>query len=247
MKRLMIIPAAGQGSRLGKAGPKILVEVAGRPMIEYLLDLYRPYVSHFVVVVNPAFAEAVAEHCSAPGPPVELALQAKPTGMLDAILKPIERVRDFAPEKVWITWCDQIAIRPETVSRLASVEQDDPEAGVVLPTIIRTHPYIHLVRDGDGQVEAVLHRREGDEMPPVGEADLGLFGLGRVAYLEDLTRFARESEASLGTGEHNFLPFLSWLRGRTRVRTFPGTEEIESVGINTPQDLEQVEEYLRRV
>lgn len=46
-----VISAAGTGSRLGENCPKILVEVQGRTIAEYLLDLLR-YVETVIVVVG---------------------------------------------------------------------------------------------------------------------------------------------------------------------------------------------------
>ena len=48
-----------------------------------------------------------------------------------------------------------------------------------------------------------------------------------------------------GTGERNFLPFIPWLAGRKPVVTFPCTDPMEALGINTPEDLQQVEAWLR--
>ena len=51
--RLLVIPAAGLGSRLGAGVPKVLVPVAGVPMLDRLLDLYRSAVDRVVVVAVP--------------------------------------------------------------------------------------------------------------------------------------------------------------------------------------------------
>src|ERR1044072_638042 len=56
MSRVLIVPAAGAGSRLGGALPKILVPVAGRPMIDHLVTLYRPFAETIVVVAHPSFS-----------------------------------------------------------------------------------------------------------------------------------------------------------------------------------------------
>ena len=82
-------------------------------------------------------------------------------------------------------------------------------------------------------------------MPDVGENDMGLFRLSRLAYLDLLPRFAESVVRGAGTGERNFLPFICWLRGRAGVRTLSGHDEIESVGINTLEELSLMEEHLR--
>jgi len=91
----------------------------------------------------------------------------------------------------------------------------------------------------------VLNICEGDNMPEVGESDMGLFSLSRDAYSKLLPTFAQEVGRGATTQERNFLPFIPWLRGRGNVRTFPAQAEIESVGINTLDELEKVGSYLR--
>ncbi len=241
----MIIPAAGAGSRLGSALPKVLVPVAGRPILDHLFALYDAWVDSFVVVVHPSFVEPVRRHCEDGGYRAECALQEERTGMLDAILIPGERLRERPFDDVWISWCDQVAIHAETVAALAARCAAEPKTDLIFPTIRRTDPYIHLVRDAAGEVMEIRHRREGDAMPEVGENDMGLFRLSRRAYLELLPRFAAEDTRGAGTGERNFLPFICWLRERGAVRSFPGHHEIESIGINTPEELRRVEAHLR--
>jgi bifunctional UDP-N-acetylglucosamine pyrophosphorylase/glucosamine-1-phosphate N-acetyltransferase len=246
MNRLMIIPAAGLGSRLKSSIPKVLFPVHGKPMIDYLFDLYASVVEHFILVLHPSFEKEVQDHCANYPFPIAYELQNSPTGMLDAILIPRERVRKLEPTSIWITWCDQIAIQPKTVMNLLELSRQDPEAALIFPTILRTKPYIHLVRDDLGEITQILHRREGDNLPEVGESDLGLFCLSRKAYLDLLTEFSYTTKRGEVTQERNFLPFICWLKDRARVRTFPGHDEVESIGINTAEDLQRVENYLHR-
>jgi len=240
----MIIPAAGLGSRLQSPVPKPLFPVHGRPMIDYVFDLYAPVVERFILVLHPAFAQEVQRYCASHALPLEYAVQESPTGMLDAILIPYELVHHHQPTNVWITWCDQIAVHPRTVTRLATLSATDPEAGVILPTITRVQPYVHLVRNAQQEIIDILHQREGDVMPAVGEGDMGLFCLSRTAYLDLLMNFSRTVGQGSVTQERNFLPFIPWLAGRARVRTFPGQDEIESVGVNTLDDVRRLEQYL---
>ena len=244
MKPIMIVPAAGRGTRLGGGAPKPLTLVNRRPMIDIILDLYGDYVERFVLVIDPVSGHSIESHCKGRSECIEFAYQDTPTGMLDAILIPRDRLRVLSPECVWITWCDQIAISPETVVRLSHFEERPQGPAVVLPTTIGRTPYIHLERNEAGEITQVLHRREGDSMPDTGQCDMGLFRLSAQAYFDLLPRFAASTEPSRRTGERNFLPFLAWLRGRGQVTTFTGVGEIESVGVNTPEDLRRVEDHL---
>ena len=242
MDDIMIIPAAGRGSRLASERPKVLFPVLGRPMLDYLLDRYAPHVGAFAVVVHPSFRTEVERHCAGRPETIAFAVQEEPTGMLDAILIPLEQVRARDPRRIWITWCDQVAVRPETAAALAA-QGGDP--ALVLPTIHRPEPYIHFARDAAGRIVDVLHRREGDEMPDEGESDIGLFNLSRAAYCELLPEFSQLVGAGSLTAERNFLPFIPWLQRRAEIRTVGVYDEAESVGVNDRDDLRRVESYLR--
>ena len=248
MSRMLIVPAAGMGTRLGAALPKLLVPVGGTPMIDRVLALYESVVDHAVIVVSPAAREQVEAHLASRAGVIrsESVVQDRATGMLDAIVLASAAVERLAPSHVWITWCDQVAVDPRTVRKLAGLTEPGSGTALVMPTVRSVDPYIHLQRDPSGRIVRVLHKREGDAMPAEGESDMGLFALSAAAYLERLPAYARETEPGASTGERNFLPFIPWMAARGEVATFPAHELMEAVGINTPAELKRVEEYLSR-
>jgi 2-C-methyl-D-erythritol 4-phosphate cytidylyltransferase len=76
-----IVPAAGRGERLGAEDPKAFVACAGRPLIEWSLDVLRSVCDRVVVAVPPGF-EAAGLDAVEGGPvrsdSVRLALAAAP-------------------------------------------------------------------------------------------------------------------------------------------------------------------------
>ena len=84
---VLIIPAAGAGTRLQASTPKVLVPVNGRPMIDYLIDLYRPVVRRSWWSMHPSVEAASGRTARRRvGTRRRVCTQAEPTGMLDAIL-----------------------------------------------------------------------------------------------------------------------------------------------------------------
>ena len=239
--RVLVVPAAGQGSRLGADRPKALVPVLGRPMLHRLFDLYRPVVGAAVVVASPGGREAIAGAVADLDLPVTIAVQEAPTGMLDAVLLGCDAAVPAAPTRIWITWCDQVAVKPVTVERLAAAEHG---AALAFPVVETSPPYIHFDRV-DGRVRGVRQRREGDAMPDAGESDMGLFSLSMDAVAA-LPEYAAAAASGARTGERNFLPFIPWLAARQRVVTIAAADPIEALGINTPDDLRRAEAALRR-
>ncbi len=245
---VLIIPAAGAGTRLQSATPKVLAPVNGRAMIEHLFDRYCEIVQRFVLVVHPSFATEVRRHVEriAPSLDVQFATQTKATGMLDAIMLASDAAQAHSGARVWITWCDQIGVHPHTIATLARLSREHAGVPAILPTARQAPPYIHLNRGADGRITGIRQRREGDDMPPVGESDIGLFSLSPEAYYDLLPQFAADAVPASATRERNFLPFLPWLVERQRaVLTFPSVSELEAVGINTPDDRVRLEAYLR--
>jgi 2-C-methyl-D-erythritol 4-phosphate cytidylyltransferase len=58
-----VIAAAGSGERLGAGGPKVFVELAGRPLLDWSLDAFRAAssIAEIVVAAPPGDEDAVAE------------------------------------------------------------------------------------------------------------------------------------------------------------------------------------------
>jgi bifunctional UDP-N-acetylglucosamine pyrophosphorylase/glucosamine-1-phosphate N-acetyltransferase len=244
VRRALIVPAAGAGSRLEGDVPKLLAPVGGRPMIDIVLDLYRKHTDTIVVVIHPSADARVRDHLrGAATEAVSVLWQPKRTGMLDAVLIPHETLAHNPPDQIWITWCDQVAVDPATIDRLAD-HASRPQTDVVLPVAYTRQPYTCLERDADGRLKGILHQREGDAIPEWGEREMGVFALSRRAYFELLPQFARTGETGAVTGERNFLPFLPWVAARGRLTSFRCADPREAIGVNTPEDRTQVEAFL---
>lgn len=244
MKRVLVIPAAGRGSRLQSDLPKPLHPVAGRPMLDWLWDLHAEWTAAVVLVLHPQTAPAIQRHCRSWSVPISVAVQHEPRGMVDALLQACDAVADHRPDRVWVTWCDQVAVAPATVAALAREEAAHPDMPLILPTVACEAPYVHFERDASGTIAAVRHRREGDAMPARGEADSGLFSFSPPAFTEELPRFARTGPRGARTGEANFLPFVARMAATDGVLTLPAGDAIEAVGVNDAADQRRVEAHL---
>jgi bifunctional UDP-N-acetylglucosamine pyrophosphorylase/glucosamine-1-phosphate N-acetyltransferase len=213
-------------------------------MLDYLADLYSPFVDRVAVIAHPSFASDV-ERWARGRERVSVAEQPSPTGMLDAVLVASQAVRRFAPDFVWITWGDQIGVLPSTLRNLAAAMEVTPPPALALPTVMIANPYTHFDRDASGRIVRLRQRREGDAMPPEGESDMGVFAMTRETYQADLHTYAVEVPAGSVTGERNFVPFVAWLAARKPVATCPCTDPREAIGINTPAELDSIAAWLR--
>jgi bifunctional N-acetylglucosamine-1-phosphate-uridyltransferase/glucosamine-1-phosphate-acetyltransferase GlmU-like protein len=100
MRRALVVPAAGIGSRLGSPLPKVLHPVAGRPMLAHLAERSRPWIERWHLVARPQDRDAIAAACAALALPAEVHVQPSPIGMLDAVLQPLAAIAQAPPDTV---------------------------------------------------------------------------------------------------------------------------------------------------
>jgi bifunctional UDP-N-acetylglucosamine pyrophosphorylase/glucosamine-1-phosphate N-acetyltransferase len=235
-----LIPAAGRGTRLGFDQPKILFPIAGKTILEWLVDVLRPLCSQFVLVLSPSGREPVEQEALKllPGR-YQLAVQPEPRGMADAIGCGLDSVET---PNTMIVWGDQVALRPESLEFAIRVHQGPARPSATCPTLLRDRPYIDFERDASERVTRVLQAREGDSLPSRGESDSGVF-LFRTDVLRDMLPRLFASESCIGnkTRELNFLPIFPMIEG---LITVPIMTEAESVGVNSAADAEYLARHL---
>jgi bifunctional UDP-N-acetylglucosamine pyrophosphorylase/glucosamine-1-phosphate N-acetyltransferase len=240
-----VIAAAGRGSRLGFHLPKILFPVAGRPILDWLLDLLLPHCATVVFVLSPDGVKDVEPHLErqAPGR-FRIAIQPAPEGMGDAVQIGMGAVD--SPYAA-VVWGDQVAIRPQSIGAILRLHQGPLEPAITLPTVMRPNPYIHFERDEQGRISRLLQAREGDAMPAMGESDAGFFCF-RADTLRTLLSAMRADENGMGarTREFNLLPVFPFaVSSGLRVLTPQLMEIEETVGVNSADDALRIEPYLR--
>ena len=170
--------------------------------------------------------------------------QPQPTGMLDAILIGIAALTDARPERVWVTWCDQVAVHPDTARRLAATEDD---SDMTLPVVTRDTPYIHFDRDVQQRIVGVRQRREGDVMPESGESDMGLFSLSAGVAFEGISAICRHRDTRRvpRASAISCRSFRGWRSGATCGRSQRHTPW-KPWGSTRPKNLAAVSAWLRK-
>ncbi|MDA0637476.1 NTP transferase domain-containing protein [Nonomuraea sp. MCN248] len=231
-----VIPAAGSGTRLGLGIPKIMLEIADGVTVWHLLHRrLSPWVEHVHVVVSPAgeipFRRLAAAEIERGD--VSVSVQARPTGMGDAIFGAVASWEAY--ERILVVWGDQVNLSSATVRQVVLAGHD----GVTLPLVPMADPYVEYELDGPRLVR-VRMSREGDECRPGGLSDVGVFCLGTDGLARAWAGYLADAAPGAATGEINFLPFLPYLsqvHGRT-VTVVPVADPDEARGVNTADDLD---------
>jgi bifunctional UDP-N-acetylglucosamine pyrophosphorylase/glucosamine-1-phosphate N-acetyltransferase len=243
-----VVPAAGRGSRLGFDKPKVLYPVAGQPIVDWLLRFLLPNCSRIVFVLSPDGRPVVEQYLAERWPKesarFETAVQEMPVGMGDAVQVGLSRV---STPFVCVVWGDQVALRSDSVEACLRLQQGRLRPDMTVPTVFRNNPYIHFERDGQGRIRTLLQAREGDPMPSEGESDTGFFCFRTEALRELLAALRRQPEqAGSMTKEFNLLPVIPFAAQQDRLVLTPHLMSVEeTVGINSPEDAQRLQGYLR--
>jgi bifunctional N-acetylglucosamine-1-phosphate-uridyltransferase/glucosamine-1-phosphate-acetyltransferase GlmU-like protein len=233
-----VVPAAGRGSRLGIALPKILAPLGGDETIWTVMrrKLLR-VADHVNLVVSP---EGEALMRLRAGADIErglvsLSVQPEPIGMGDAIFRG-HSIWSRAPI-VLVVWGDQIFVSRETLAAACALHGNAART-IALPLASIAEPYVEYVFGDNDRLLAVRQSREGDRCAPGGLGDVGAFVLSTEGLLPEWNSYLAGARAGAVTGEANFLPFLPYLSGRGwSVKRTLVRDAREARGINTPEDL----------
>ncbi len=238
-----VIPAAGHGSRLGSASPKILYPVLGRPILDWLIDIVAPFCGNVVVVANepgkPLIEKALLGRLGSRG---RVVIQPAATGMADAVARGVSVV---SSDQTLVLWGDQITARVGTLARCIRLHLESG-AKLTMLTVLQTDPYIHFERHPDGRIKNVYQRRESDQLMREGEADAGLFFF-QTGALRSLLAEALPRPEMVGkkTGEINLLAMFPMLdRVPGDILSARIGDVTETLGLNSPEEARRVEEVL---
>jgi bifunctional UDP-N-acetylglucosamine pyrophosphorylase/glucosamine-1-phosphate N-acetyltransferase len=154
-----IVLAAGQGTRMRSRIPKVLHPLAGRTMLEHVLDaLARAGIEHRVVVIGYGAEQVDA----ALDPRIPTVRQEPQLGTADAVRAGLERVPTSAHQVV-VTMGDAPLLPPELFGRLAAAQEEADAAIALLSARLRSPAgYGRVVRGPDGSGVAIVEESEAD-------------------------------------------------------------------------------------
>ena len=199
----VLIMAAGQGTRMRSDVPKVLHRVAGRTLVEWVVEAARDAgAGRVVAVVRPG--DGVAD-----GLPdgVEVAEQREGEGTGSAVLAAREAVLGdgAGPRSVFVLSGDQPLITSQQLTGLLE-EHDRQGAVATLLTTDRLDPagFGRIVRDGNGNVERIFETKHTDglsrEELAAREINLGTYVFDANTLFEALDQVGLEREERYLTG-----------------------------------------------
>lgn len=238
----VIILAAGLGTRMKSATIKILHRAAGRPIIDYVLDLACDLCAKPPVMVIGHQREAVQ---SAVGERARFAIQEEQLGTGHAVLQAASVLSDAKGKRVLILSGDVPLTRPETLRRLIDEHERGGNA-LTLLTMKLDNPgmYGRIVRDDSGAVVRIVEAKDAsDQEKTIDEVNAGIYVFDGEHLFDNLRNLGNQN----AQGEYYLTDLLAVLRDRGhRVGAVVADDPAEALGVNSRAELAQVENEIQR-
>jgi bifunctional UDP-N-acetylglucosamine pyrophosphorylase/glucosamine-1-phosphate N-acetyltransferase len=236
----VVIMAAGQGTRMKSALPKVLHPVCGLPMVHWVIGAARDAGAGKVVCVTRP-GDGVAE-----GLPegITVAEQTEGEGTGSAVLAAREQVD---PDSTVIVLSGDVPLTGSDLLADLTAHHDEEGATATLLTTSELDPagYGRIVRDDDGGVQRIVETKYTDGVPPE-ELAIREINIGTYAFkARDL--FDALDEVGETNGERyltEVFPLILQKGGHIAAHTT--TDVSSAMGVNSRADLAAVQEVAQR-
>ncbi|MYC83588.1 MAG: NTP transferase domain-containing protein [Acidobacteria bacterium] len=237
----ILIMAAGKGTRLKSSLPKVLHPLAGRPLIEHLLQT--------VEALNPRHTLVVVGHQAAL---VKSRLRHRAVEFVDQVPQlgtghAVQAARDWwsgKPGNLLILSGDVPLISAGTLRKMVQVH-DRTRASLTLLSTRLADPggYGRVIRAEDGRVRGIVEQKEaGPSELQVKEVNTGLY----CFRIPDLSEVIDRLTADNRQKEYYLTDCVGLLSRRGKaVEAVVCHDWLEVTGVNSPVDLARMEKALR--
>jgi bifunctional UDP-N-acetylglucosamine pyrophosphorylase/glucosamine-1-phosphate N-acetyltransferase len=234
--------AAGRGTRMKSALPKVLHPVCGRAMIAWPVIAAREAgIGRIAVIVSPGgeLGDAMPDGC-------ETVVQPEPDGTGGAVRAAIPIVRE-SPEVVVLSG-DVPLVSAEAIEGLLAEHRSSGSAATVMTAVLDDPgAYGRIVRGADGGIERIVEAKaEGDataEELAITEINAGIYCFGGEALADALGEIGNDN----AQGEYYLPDVLPAIRAAGFVvAAHVADDPAVNLGVNSKADLALVEAEARR-
>ena len=229
----VVILAAGKGTRMKSAMPKVLHRVAEKPMVEHVVDAASSLGAEKTVLVIGHGADQVRATVTRD---VEYVEQTEQLGTGHAVQQALPLLNP--EDTVLIAYGDVPLTKPETFKKLID---DVTDSNIALLTVIMEDPtgYGRIIRDTAGKVQGIVEQKDASpEQLEVCEGNTGILA-ARASALNELLSGLDNNNAQ----QEYYLTdiFEMAVKQGMSITTHQPAQEWETAGVNSRLQLAELE------
>ncbi len=232
----VVILAAGQGTRMRSSLPKVLHPIAGKPLVQHVIDTARKLGSESLHLIYGHGGEAVKEIID--GEDCSWVKQEQQLGTGHAVIQALPNLND--DDSVLILYGDVPLIKASTLTDLMEAI---PSKGISLLTVKLSDPtgYGRIVRDSEGAVTAIVEHKDATvEQHKIDEVNTGIMALNA----SDLKRWLGQLTNENAQGEYYLTDVIGMASSEGHsVVGIIAADELEVEGVNNRIQLAKLERH----
>lgn len=238
----IVILAAGLGTRMKSDKAKVLHEICGCPMIEYVVRTANAVAGPNVVVVIGHQADLVKSAVLGNGEAI-FAHQSQQLGTGHAVMCAMPYIAQTV-EKVVILCGDVPMIQPTTIDRLVK-DHEIHQRDISLLAVAVDDPtgYGRIILNADGQLIAIVEEKDADAVQKsINVVNSGIYVVGK-GYLDFVLPRLRADNAQ----KELYLTDIIKLgyQGSRNIGVVMGGDSAEIIGVNSRYDLQHAENLMK--
>lgn len=239
MKTDVVILAAGQGSRMKSALPKVMHTLAGKPMLQHVIDSARQLQPQGLHVVIGHEGEQVEQAMA--NQDLSFVWQREQLGTGHAVAQAMPNIDQESV--VLVLYGDVPLTRPDTLEKLTQIAAQG-DLGLLTVTLEDPTGYGRIIRNAVGDVVAIVEHKDATEQEQlVREVNTGILALPSAALHEWLPRLSSDN----AQGEYYLTDVIAMAAEEgMRVRAIQPEAEQEVQGVNNRMQLAQLERWYQR-
>jgi bifunctional UDP-N-acetylglucosamine pyrophosphorylase/glucosamine-1-phosphate N-acetyltransferase len=237
---LVVILAAGEGTRMKSKLPKVLHPLAGMPMIRYVLDTTLAIGCPRILMVVGHQSDKVRQELK--DYPIEFVLQPEQLGTGDAVKRTKEHLKDFEGNLLILNG-DTPLISRETLASLVHKHAEYPVT--MLTTMLdNPHGYGRIIRDTYGDVRGIVEEKDASPtQKTVKEICSGIYCFKSNFLFETLEEITPNNVQQ----EYYLTDVIGIFRKKgVPIHTHSATDPIEVLGINDRIQLAEANRLIRQ-
>ena len=247
----IVILAAGQGKRMKSALPKVLQTLAGKPLLQHVLNTAlelqgKSAKTAPIVVVGHGAADVkeflhIASMQDSRFGKVGTVLQAEQKGTGHALLQALPKLD--VNEPTLVLYGDVPLTSKKTLSKLAKladgVRGEDSALALLTQNLNNPAGYGRIVRDIDGSVKEIVEEKDASlEQKRIQEINTGIM----VLPTNSLKKWLKSLRVSNAQGEYYLTDVIAMaVKDGVPIRTAQADNEYETVGVNSRDQLAALE------
>ncbi|MGZ4609988.1 MAG: bifunctional UDP-N-acetylglucosamine diphosphorylase/glucosamine-1-phosphate N-acetyltransferase GlmU [Actinomycetes bacterium] len=190
----VVVLAAGEGTRMKSAIPKVLHLVGGRTLVHHAVAAAAALDPEHLVVVVGHGRDQVKAHLADVAPEAETAVQDQQLGTGHAVGCALLDLPSLVGTVV-VTYGDVPLLTPETLQHLVGEHAQQGNAVTILTALLDDPTgYGRVLHDADGQVIGIVEQKDAtDEQQQIREINSGIYAFDAVTLTEALQRLTTDN------------------------------------------------------